>query len=93
MEPNGSVTPGTHRVEGRDLADTPSRLLGEMFAEAAGYRYYNYWAGSYPVTGDASTWAVANGLSSIAVELPELEELNADEAANLYRAIVAVINR
>lgn len=90
--PDGLVSPGAHFVNGQELADTPSRLVGEVLAEAAGYRYYNFWPGDYYVTGDASTWAVANGLRALTVELPTHDPLTEAEAKNLHEAIVTVIN-
>ena len=90
--PDGLVSPGAHFVNGQELADTPSRLVGEALAEAAGYRYYNFWPGGYHVTGDASTWAVANGIRALTVELPTHDSLTEAELKNLHEAIVTVIN-
>ncbi len=90
--PDGLVSPGAHFVNGQELADTPSRLVGEVLAEAAGFQYYNFWPGGYHVTGDASTWAVAHGLRALTVELPTHETLTEAESKNLHDAIVTVIN-
>lgn len=90
--PDGLVSPGAHFVNGQELADTPSRLAGEVLAEAAGFDYYNFWPGGYHVTGDASTWAVANGLRALTVELPTHDALTEAESKNLHDAIVTVIN-
>jgi hypothetical protein len=90
--PDGLVTPGTHLADGRELGDAPSREVGQIFAEAAGYDYDNYWPGGYRVTGDASTWAVAQGMHSLTVELPVREALNKAQAAKLREGVLAVIN-
>lgn len=90
--PDGLVSPGAHFVNGQELADTPSRLVGEVLAEAAGFQYYNFWPGDYRVAGDASTWAVAHGLRALTVELPTHEALTETESKNLREAIVTVIN-
>ncbi|MEK7277487.1 MAG: DUF2817 domain-containing protein, partial [Chloroflexota bacterium] len=90
--PDGLVSPGAHFVNGQELADAPSRLAGEVLAEAAGFDYYNFWPGGYHVTGDASTWAVANGVRALTVELPTHETLTEAETKNLHDAILTVIN-
>lgn len=90
--PDGLVSPGAHFVNGQELADTPSRLVGEVLAEAAGFQYYNFWPGDYRVTGDASTWAVAHGLRALTVELPTREALTQEESNNLQHAVLTVIN-
>lgn len=92
VPPNGLVTPGSHHVGDRDLADAPSRELGQLFAAAAGYEYANQWVGNYTVTGDASTWAVAQGFLSLTIELPIRTALNESESEQLYSGILAVIN-
>lgn len=90
--PDGLVTPGTHLTDGRELGDAPSREAGQALAEAAGYDYDNYWPGGYRVTGDASTWAVAQGMRSLTVELPVREALNKAQAMKLREGILAVIS-
>ncbi len=90
--PDGLVTPGTHLTDGRELGDAPSREAGQVLARAAGYDYDNYWPGDYRVTGDASTWAVAQGMRSLTVELPVREALNVTQAVMLREGILAVIN-
>ncbi|MBM4424562.1 MAG: DUF2817 domain-containing protein [Chloroflexi bacterium] len=90
--PNGLVMPGTHFVDGRDLADTPSRELGEVFAATAGYAYSNRWPGDYRVTGDASTWAVAHDMRSLTVELPVRGPLDAEQSAKLREAILMMMD-
>ena len=92
VPPDGLVTPGTHWVNGRDLGDAASRELGQLFAAAAGYDYDNLWTGGYRVTGDASTWAVAQGMRSLTVELPTREELTEPEAQKLREGILAILN-
>ncbi len=91
VPPNGFVTPGTHLVNGQDLADTPSRDLGQLFADLTSYRYANQWIGDYSVTGDASTWAVAQGMLSLTIELPVRTDLAAEDAASLKTGILEVI--
>lgn len=90
--PDGLVTPGTHLTDGRELGDAPSREVGQVLAEAAGYDYDNHWPGGYRVTGDASTWAVAQGMRSLTVELPVREALNEEQAMKLREGILAVIS-
>jgi hypothetical protein len=92
VPPDGLVIPGTHFINGRDLADTPSREVGQLLAQVAGYEYSNQWVGGYTVTGDATTWAVARGMLSITVELPVREPLDAPAAQNLRRGILAVVD-
>jgi hypothetical protein len=92
VPPDGLVTPGTHWVNGRDLGDAASRELGQLFATATGYDYDNLWTGGYRVTGDASTWAVAQGMRSLTIELPTREELNEIEAQKLREGILAVVD-
>jgi hypothetical protein len=91
VPPAGYVGPGTHRVGGQDLADTASRELGEMFAEVSGYKYANQWVGEYAVTGDASTWAVAQGMLSLTIELPTRYNLNDEQAALLHNGLASMI--
>lgn len=81
--PDGLVTPGTRWAAGRELADMHSRQAGEVFAAGAGYPYTNHWEGGYQVTGDASTWAVAQDMLAITVELPGREPLDDAQAARL----------
>ena len=92
VPPDGLITPGVHRVNGEDLADAPSRKLGQLMADAVGYEYSNHWLGGYPVTGDASTWAVAQGLISLTVELPTRDELEPPAALRLREGILAIID-
>lgn len=92
VPPTGFVSPGSHLVNGDDVADTPSRVLGQSFADLTGYRYANQWIGGYTVTGDASTWAVAQGLVSLTIELPVRDELDAVDSANLKSGILQIIN-
>jgi predicted deacylase len=92
VPPNGYVGPGTHRVNGQDLADTSSRELGQLFAEVTGYDYANQWVGNYSVTGDASTWAVAQGIRSLTIELPTRYELDDEQARLLQDGVLALIN-
>jgi hypothetical protein len=92
VPPDGLVTPGTHFTNGRDLADTPSRELGQVMARVAGYEYSNQWVGGYTVTGDASTWAVAQGMRSITVELPMREPLDSTATLNLRAGILALVD-
>ncbi|HLB48207.1 MAG TPA: DUF2817 domain-containing protein [Anaerolineales bacterium] len=89
--PKGLVMPGAHFVDGQDLADTPSRHLGERLSVATGYRYDNRWPGGYRVTGDASTWAVAQGMQSLTVELPVRGALDATQFGKLREGILAAI--
>lgn len=91
VPPDGLVTPGTHFTNGRELADTPSRQLGQLLAQATGYDYSNQWTGGYKVTGDASTWTVAQGMRSLTVELPVREPLDAAAALRLRQGLLAVI--
>lgn len=91
VPPNGYVGPGSHRVGGQDLADSASRELGQLFAAASGYDYANQWVGDYAVTGDASTWAVAQGLRSLTIELPTRYELNEAQATQLRDGLLALI--
>lgn len=90
--PTGLVTPGTHFVNGEDLGDTPSRRLGVVLAGAADYQYDNRWPGGYRVTGDASTWAVAQGMRSLTVELPMRGTLEDEDAAQLREALITMIH-
>jgi Zinc carboxypeptidase len=90
--PNGLITPGTHLVNGQDTADTPSRQLGQFLAGATGYQYDNLWIGGYTVTGDASTWAVAQGIVSLTVELPVRTALVASDAYQLKSGLLQLIN-
>lgn len=92
VPPDGFVSPGTHQVNGQDVADTPSRLLGQDFADLTGYRYANQWIGGYTVTGDASTWAVAQGMVSLTIELPVRDALDAPSAAVLKSGVLQLIN-
>ncbi len=91
VPPKGLVTPGVHFTNGRDLADAPSRELGQFLANATGYDYNNRWTGGYTVTGDASTWAVAQGMRSLTVELPVREALSESQALKLREGIAALI--
>ncbi len=90
--PKGLVMPGAHFVDGQDLADTPSRQLGELLSVTTGYRYDNRWPGGYRVTGDASTWAVAQGMRSLTVELPVRGNLDVAQSAHLREGVLALIN-
>jgi len=90
--PNGLITPGTHLVNAQDTADTPSRELGQFLAGATGYQYDNLWIGGYTVTGDASTWAVAQGIVSLTVELPVRTALVASDAYQLKSGLLQLIN-
>ncbi len=83
----GLITPGHHLVDNQILADAAARQLGQKLSGHTGYRYANQWAGSYPVTGDASTWAVAQKLPAITMEFPLREILNADDSLALSTAI------
>lgn len=91
VPPNGYVGPGSHRVGGQDLADSVSRELGQLFAAASGYDYANQWVGDYAVTGDASTWAVAQGMGSLTIELPTRYELSAEQATQLRDGLLTLI--
>ena len=83
----GLITPGHHLVENRILADATARQLGQQLSSLTGYRYANQWAGSYPVTGDATTWAVAQQMPAITMEFPLREYLNAADTLALSTAI------
>lgn len=91
VPPNGFVGPGTHRVGGQDLADTASRELGQLFSEVSGYKYANQWVGDYAVTGDASTWAVAQDIGSLTIELPTRNELDEEQKTQLRDGLIALI--
>lgn len=89
--PDGLVTPGNHRTGAGELADTHSRLIGEHLAKLLGYQYDNRWVGGYEVTGDATTWAVANDIRALTVELPVSGALTAQQSDALYSALVSFI--
>lgn len=89
--PDGMVVPGAHLVNGRDAADAASRRVGQTFANGAGYPYQNLWTGGYSVTGDASTWAVAQGMRSFTVEAPVRRPLTDEEQAEMRAGIEAVL--
>lgn len=89
--PDGMVVPGTHLVNGRDAADAASRRVGQTFANGSGYPYQNLWTGGYSVTGDASTWAVAQGMRSFTVEAPVRRALTDEEQADMRAGIEAVL--
>lgn len=91
VPPKGFVSPGTHLVNGQDVADTPSRILGQSFADLTNYLYANQWVGGYTVTGDASTWAVAQGFVSLTIEVPVRDELDSAMSANLKTGILQII--
>ncbi|MFQ5407473.1 MAG: M14 family metallopeptidase [Anaerolineales bacterium] len=83
----GLILPGHHWVAGQVLADRSARQLGQQLAGATGFQYANQWPGSYPVTGDATTWAVAHGIPAITVELPTHEMMSAPDMAIMIHGI------
>ena len=89
--PRGMVLPGLHHVNGEDVADTPSRELGMLLAETMDYNYSNLWTGNYTVTGDATTWAVAQGIRALTVELPVRLQLEPEGALILKQGILTLI--
>lgn len=89
--PRGMVLPGLHHVNGQDVADTPSRELGLLLAEIMDYGYSNVWTGNYTVTGDATTWAVAQGIPALTVELPVSTPLEPEAAQTLQEGVLTLI--
>jgi LysM repeat protein len=71
-----------------DGADAGSGLLATTYGEAAGYPVGPFTV--YEVTGDASTWAAAQGLPAIIVELATKDS---SESGRNLAGVIAVLER
>jgi hypothetical protein len=91
VPPNGLVMPGSQWANGQEEVDGPSQAIGRMLAANTGYDYSPTWVGNYPVTGDASSWAVSQGYRALTIELPTRDTLPGAEADRLYSGILALI--
>ena len=81
-----SASPGVY-VSSCDDVYAPSRALGEVYADAAGYPLYESFD-HYDVTGGASDWLACAGIPAIAVELTNHADTDREENLVAMRAVI-----